>query len=184
MTAISEYDKTVAELAAAKDALVNSSSRSENLLIRSPANGQVVGLQANTVGGVVNAGQILMYIAPKEELILEAQISPMDRDVIKQGLPVEISFISLPRKSTPYLKGIVESVADNATPANNNTPSNNQSYFIGRVRVSKDELKRIGSAQILAGMPADILFKTKRRTFFEYLISPMAETLHNAMREE
>ena len=61
--------------------------------VRSPASGQVVSLQVQTVGAVIQPGQKMMDIVPLDEgLLIDAKVAPQLIDSIKKGLPVDVSF--------------------------------------------------------------------------------------------
>jgi multidrug efflux pump subunit AcrA (membrane-fusion protein) len=66
-----------AQLRAAKDVIARS-------VIRAPIAGTVVGLQVHTSGGVVKAGDPLLFIVPSDEpLVIEARVNPDDIDIVE-----------------------------------------------------------------------------------------------------
>ncbi len=168
---LSEIDE---QLAAANDVL----ARTE---IRAPQAGQVVGLGVHTAGGVVRPGQPVLDIVPEgDRLIVEAQLQPLDADVVYPGLPAEIRFSSLPRRTAPRLKGIVETMSTDTL----HDPANGRSYYLLRVAVPEEEMAILGDVTIMPGMPAEVLIKAGERTLADYLISPWRDLFEKAMRED
>ena len=80
--------------------------------VRAPANGQVVGLQVFTEGGVVAAGATLMEIVPHDRvLVVEAKASPTDADDLSIGMKTQIRFPSLQERSIPIIEGRISKVS-------------------------------------------------------------------------
>ena len=68
----------------------------DRMEIKSPANGQVVGLSVQTVGAVLQPGQKLLDVVPNQQtLLLEAHIPPHLIDKVQTGLMADIRFNSL-----------------------------------------------------------------------------------------
>ena len=66
--------------------LVGAREQMQNLTLRAPTSGQVVGLAVFTIGGVVSPGQTLMEIVPDtRNLVIQAQVNPGDADDVYQG---------------------------------------------------------------------------------------------------
>ena len=57
------------------------------------------------------------------------------------------------------------------------------SYFIVKVTVSADELKRLGEQKVQPGMQTDVFIITGERTFLGYLFQPLADSFNQAWRE-
>ena len=80
--------------------------------IRSPAQGQVVGLVTQTVGGVIQSGQKLMDIVPQgAPLMLEARVEPHMIDRVKPDMPVDVRFSSFANAPQLVVQGKVDSVS-------------------------------------------------------------------------
>jgi protease secretion system membrane fusion protein len=74
----------------------------ERTQVRAPVTGQVVGLQVQVVGAVLQPAQKLMDIVPKDEkLVLEAKILPNYIDKVKEGQLVDVRFSTF--ANTPQL---------------------------------------------------------------------------------
>ena len=149
--------------------------------IRSPASGQVIGLQVQTIGGVVQGAQRLMDIVPKEEeLILETQILPALIDRVAVNDPVDIRFSSFAHSPQLVVEGFVESISqDILMDERTRAP-----YYLARVNVSPTGLKTLGSRRMQPGMPVEVIVKTGRRTLLEYLLHPLTRRVSASLKEE
>ncbi len=79
--------------------------------IRAPQDGIVFQSTANTVGGVVTAGDPIMLIVPESDnLLVEVKVDPKDIDQVQFGQPVVLRFSSFNARTTPEINGTV--VAD------------------------------------------------------------------------
>lgn len=153
----------------------------ERTRIRSPADGQVVGLAVQTTGAVVQPGQRLMMIVPRDEpLLVEVRIAPNLIDKMKAGLLADIRFNNFSHSPHLVVQGRVESVSadlltDEATHAG---------YYLARVAVTDEGMKTLGQRRMQPGMPAEIIIKTGERTMLTYLMSPLVRRVAAAMKEE
>jgi HlyD family secretion protein len=55
--------------------------------------------------------------------------------------------------------------------------------FIARVKIDADGASMISHFRATPGMPAEIYIRTGQRTFFEYLIKPIHDTMSRSFRE-
>ncbi|MDO4592182.1 MAG: HlyD family type I secretion periplasmic adaptor subunit [Comamonadaceae bacterium] len=153
----------------------------ERTEIRSPASGQVVGLTAQTVGGVVQAGQKLMDIVPKDApLMLEAHVPPHMIDRVGTGMPVDVRFSSFANTPQLVVDGEVDSVSGDLL----TDPQTNVSYYLARVKVTPEGVKSLGHRQLHPGMPVEVIFKGGERTLLTYLLHPLTKRLAASMTEE
>lgn len=149
--------------------------------IRSPAQGQVVGLMTQTVGGVLQPGQKLMDIVPKgAPLMLEAQVAPHLIDRVHMGMPVDVRFSSFANSPQLVVQGEVDSVSGDLL----TDPHTNVSYYLARVKVTEDGQKILGQRQLRPGMPVEVIFKGGERSMFTYLLHPLTKRLAASMTEE
>jgi len=85
--------------------------------IRAPQDGVVFQSTANTIGGVVTAGDPIMLIVPETDILLvEAKVEPRDIDQVQTGQPVVLRFSAFNMRTTPEINGrVVRVAADTAT---------------------------------------------------------------------
>lgn len=151
--------------------------------IRSPATGQVVGLAAQTVGGVVQAGQKLMDVVPEDEpLLLEARIEPHLIDKIRTGLKTDVRFSSFAHSPQLVVEGEVVSVSSDLLTEQQGGMT--VSYYLARVRVTPEGMKTLGQRRMQPGMPVEIIVKTGERSMLKYLLSPLTKRLAASLKEE
>lgn len=169
------------EVQADAQKLVAVSADLQRMHIRSPADGQVVGLAVQTTGAVVQPGQKLMVIVPENEpLLLEARIDPSLIDKVKTGLITDIRFNAFSHSPNLVVEGRVESVSSDLL----TDPASNISYYLARVVVTPAGMSTLGKRRMQPGMPAEVIIKTGERTLLTYLMSPLVRRVAAAMKEE
>lgn len=153
----------------------------DRMVIRAPAEGQVVGLAVQHVGAVLAPGQKLADVVPQNEtLILEARVPPNLIDKVHAGLAVDTRFSAFANSPALVVQGKVDSIsADLLT-----DPQINQSYFLARVSITPEGMKQLGNRQMQAGMPAEIIVKTGERSLLTYLLHPLVKRVAASMKEE
>lgn len=155
--------------------------RDQRTEVLAPESGMVMGMSVHTLGGVINSGTPLMDIVPdSEELIVEAQVSPMDIDRVALGRPVDIRFSAFKSSTTPVIGGRLEQVsADRMTNKDTGT-----SYYLARVAVTEEGRKRLGNLALVPGMPAEVLINTGARTLLQYLMQPASNAFARSLIED
>ena len=150
--------------------------------IKSPANGQVVGLTVQTVGAVLQPGQKLLDVVPNQQtLLLEAHIPPHLIDKVQTGLMADIRFNSFAHSPQLVVDGKVMSVSGDLL----SDPQQPQySYYLARVQVTPEGIKTLGARQMQPGMPAEIVIKTGERSLLTYLMHPLTKRMAASMKEE
>jgi HlyD family secretion protein len=149
--------------------------------IRAPQDGVVFQSTANTVGGVVTAGDPIMLIVPETDtLLVEAKVDPKDIDQVKLGQPVVLRFSAFNMRTTPELNGTVSRVAADTS----NDQRTGQSYYVVRIAMTADELARLGDVRLTPGMPVEAFIQTGERTLISYLVKPLHDQLMRSLREK
>ena len=149
--------------------------------IRAPQDGVVFQSTANTVGGVVTAGDPIMLIVPaSDDLQVEVKVEPKDIDLVALGQPVVLRLSAFNQRTTPELNGTVARVgADTST-----DQRTGQTYYLVRIAMTADEIKRLGDVKLTPGMPVEAFIQTGERTFVSYLVKPLHDQLMRTMREK
>lgn len=151
------------------------------IVIRAPDAGMVIGMTVHTVGGVVRPATPLLDIVPSvSELVIDAQVPPVDIDRVAIGKRADIRFGAFNSATTPVVEGEVISVsADRLV-----SEKTNAAYYLTRVRVTEKGARTLGERKLLPGMPADVLIITGQRTLLQYLMQPARNALAQSMIEE
>ncbi|WP_092420896.1 HlyD family type I secretion periplasmic adaptor subunit [Pseudomonas sp. NFPP07] len=155
--------------------------RLSRIVIRAPDAGMVIGMTVHTIGGVVRSATPLLDIVPSvSELVIEAQVAPVDIDRIAIGKRADIRFGAFNSSTTPVIEGEVSSVSgDRLTNEKTGT-----AYYLARVRVTEHGVRTLGERKLLPGMPADVLIVTGQRTLLQYLMQPARDVMSQSMIEE
>ncbi|WP_448681872.1 HlyD family type I secretion periplasmic adaptor subunit [Pseudomonas nicosulfuronedens] len=151
------------------------------IVIRAPDAGMVIGMTVHTVGGVVRPATPLLDIVPSvSELVIEAQVPPVDIDRVAIGKRADIRFGAFNSATTPVIEGEVINVsADRLI-----SEKSGAAYYLTRVRVTEKGARVLGERKLLPGMPADVLIITGQRTLLQYLMQPARNALSQSMIEE
>jgi protease secretion system membrane fusion protein len=151
--------------------------------LRSPVDGQVVGMTVTSTGGVVTAGQRLMDIVPKgEALLVDAKIPPHLIDKVHAGAMVDVRFSSFANSPQLVLEGRLASVSSDVI--SEQTAVGVMTYYLGRIEITPDGIKELGKRVMQPGMPAEVLIKTGERSLLTYLMHPLTKRLAASMKEE
>jgi len=151
--------------------------------IKSPVDGQVVGLTLGSVGGVVSPGQRLMDIVPVgESLLVDAKIPPHIIDKVKAGQSVEVRFSTFANSPQLVLDATLLTLSSDVIA--DQTPMGTQSYYLARIQITPEGIKTLGKRVIQPGMPAEVLIKTGERSLLTYLLHPLTKRIAASMKEE
>ncbi len=150
-------------------------------VITAPVAGIVLGMNTHTIGGVVQAGKVLLDIVPElAELVVEARLSPMDIDRVSIGMDATIRFSAFKNATTPTIHGSLSKIsADRLVDEQTGQP-----YYLIQVVVSEEGKKMLGSLILIPGMPAEVLIKTGERTLFQYLVQPATNAFARSLIED
>jgi hemolysin D len=187
----------------ARQALAKATARLASTKLYAPIDGIVQQLSVTTFGQVVGAGQQLATVTPTDgALQVEALVANMDIGFVRVGQEVAVKLDAFPFTRFGALHGKVVAVAAAAVDeqqakrslANATTPGNapesaapgQAQSFVFPVTVAIDETAmRVDGARIplTPGMTASVDIKTESRRVIDYLLSPLAKTVSEAMTE-
>ncbi|KFF85310.1 HlyD family type I secretion periplasmic adaptor subunit [Pseudomonas sp. SZ57] len=155
--------------------------RLSRVVIRAPEDGMVLDMKVHTVGGVVSAGTPLLDIVPESaELVVEAHVSTNDIDRVAVGRLTDVRFSAFNSATTPVIQAVVTRVsADRLT-----DPASGDPYYLVRVKLTDEGLKRLEGRKLQPGMPAEVLINAGERTMLEYLMKPARNMFVKSMIEE
>lgn len=149
--------------------------------IVAPQDGGINGLRYTTIGGVVAPGGIVMDVTPSSDrLLVEAQLSPNDIDVVHQGIPARVRLTAYKSRRYFSLKGSVAQIS----PDTFREEKSGHSFYKIRVEIPDSELHAIDRTTLVPGMLAQVEVVTGERTAFRYILDPVVESFHRAMKEK
>jgi HlyD family type I secretion membrane fusion protein len=154
----------------------------DSTVVRSPVDGYVFNLTQFTVGGVTAPGELLMDVVPANApLMVTAMIKPEDVDDVRVGMDARIRLSGLNQRwHNPLPAKVAVVSADKIT-----NEKNGQSFYRVDLRVEPKELTNLKhGVQVTPGMPAQVMIVTGQRTLMGALISPITDTLQDALREQ
>lgn len=149
--------------------------------IRAPISGTVNELNIHTIGGVITPAEILVTIVPENaKLKVEVKLAPVSIDQVSVGRPARLRFSAFNQRTTPELKGQIVHVS----PATSRDPATGETYYLGDVSVTLEELAKLGEdGVLLPGMPVEVYVSTEERTAMSYLVKPLTDQFNRAFRE-
>ncbi|WP_286953256.1 MULTISPECIES: HlyD family type I secretion periplasmic adaptor subunit [unclassified Pseudomonas] len=155
--------------------------RLSRVVIRAPESGMVLGMKVHTIGGVVSAATPLLDIVPaSSELVIEAKVATKDIDRLELGKTADIRFTAFNQATTPVIEGTLTRIsADSLT-----EERTGDQYYLVRVNVSEDGMKKLGTRKLQPGMPAEVLINAGDRTMLQYLLKPARNMFAESLIEE
>lgn len=173
--------ETEAKISELEERKVTAQDQLKRVEIRAPQDGTVLQSTVHTIGGVINAGEVIMLIVPEtDKLVAEARITPQEIDQLRMGAKAALRFSAFDQRTTPEIIGtVIEVSADTTTDQRTGV-----SYYTVRIATPPDELAKLGNLKIIAGMPVEAFIKTTERTALSFLIKPMRDQVMRAFREK
>lgn len=178
-----QRDDVVEQIRAEEDVL-------HRLDVRAPVRGVVVKLNHHAPGAVVAPGSTLLELLPiNDELIVETHVKPNDITHVTEGQEALVRLTAFNQRMTPVINGrvtyvsadtVVEQEAPNAASA---ALTRQPSYIVRVARDQQDARSKVEGFRATPGMPADVYIKTGERTFVEYLLRPLLDSLSRGFRE-
>ncbi len=177
LTELREAEGKITELSERR---IAASSRLGRMVIKAPITGTIYQSAIHTEGGVVGPGETLMLLVPEgDDLVLQAQVQPQDIDDIHENQAARVRFPSFNSRLTPEIGATVFQVAADTTKQDQNTPP----FYAVRLKITADELKKLGTNQLKPGMSAEAFIQTKARSPFDYFVRPLLDNFAHAFRE-
>lgn len=178
---VAELKETQVQLSTLEEQWRASADVARRVEITAPIPGIVTALTVHTVGGVVKPGETLLTLVPTEDrLVIEAHVAPQDIDVVHAGLKAQVRLTSF---SMRYLRP-VEGTVINVSADRFDDAQARESYFLARIEIPQSELQLLGDLKLTAGMPAETLIVTGRRTMLSYMIRPIRDSFGHAFHDQ
>ena len=143
--------------------------------------GRRIGTLASVIGRPTGPSLTFSGGGPQgTELLIDARVRPVDIDEVASGQEARVHFLALVERRLPQIKGVVSKVSPDSLA----DEISGERYYLATVRVPAEELQKLGEGvKITPGMPAEVLIVTGERTFLEYLVEPLANSLRRSFRE-
>lgn len=170
-TTSSELQSVTEELNAANEQIVRS-------VVRSPIDGTIYRLSANTVGGIVRSGEALAEIVPSDVSIrIEGKVQPSDRTKIWNGMKAKIRPSSYEFSKQTMLQAEIINISaktyfDDLT---------RTWYYKVILKTVKDDAHK--AKEFLPGMIVEVNILSGEESVLEYLLSPILRGMRGALSE-
>ncbi|HRY01898.1 MAG TPA: HlyD family type I secretion periplasmic adaptor subunit [Beijerinckiaceae bacterium] len=173
--------------------------------IQAPVSGTIQQLAATTVGQVVTPGQQIAIISPAAtKIVVDAYVSNIDIGFVHEGQEAQVKIDAFPFTRFGVIKAHVTKIAPEAIDEQearrvqaNATAGVNAAQqaggatpgppnFVFPVQLELEDISiTVGARQVplTPGMTVQAEIATDKRRIIEYLLSPIARTTNEAMRE-
>ncbi len=174
-------DKVEYEMLSNREHLEKLNQKYNRLEVTSPITGIVKNITINTIGGVIQPGQVLMEIVPYEDhLIVEVHIPPRDIGNIEIGQRVNVKVSAFDFRRHGAVKGHLIFISPTTFEA-----QAEKRYYKGRVRLERNYVGEIpGRNLIFPGMTVDAEIITGNKSILSYLMKPIRTVIDNAFKEK
>jgi len=201
LTAMTDLSKADDRQHAAEEALAKAIRRLDLQTLRSPVNGTVQQMHLNGLGAVVTPAQQLLSIVPDDDgMEVEAVLENRDVGFVTAGQRVELKVEAFPFTRYGLLRGTVLSVDRDAeaAPVSQSNAQGSQRSADETDHIEGSERLRytvhIGfqpgtldidgrPAKLLPGMSVKAEILTGKRRIVDFVLAPLSEHIHDAMRE-
>ena len=181
--AVEQLHQARAEITDLRERIRSQQGVLDRVNITAPVRGIVVKLRYHTTGGVIEPGKNIMEILPlSDNLVIEVRVRPQDIDHVKIGQEASIRLSALNRRTTPTLLGKVAYVSADALPDDLQTVQGREVYVV-RIELNEEQPPPMQNFRAKPGMPAEVYIKTAERTFLEYLMQPIRDSMSRAFRK-
>jgi HlyD family secretion protein/hemolysin D len=185
----------------AEEALAKAARRAELQTLRAPISGTVQQMHIANIGAVVTPAQQLLSVVPNDDRVeVEAVLENRDVGFVAAGQRVELKVDAFPFTRYGLLSGTVMSVDRDAeaAPAGQSgaqgsqrradaidqVESSERLRYTVHIAVSSAAIDVDGrSAPLLPGMAIKAEILTGKRRIIDFLLAPLREHVHDAMRE-
>jgi len=174
-----ESARNEAEIAGLTERLRVASEQQRRATIRSPIEGEVKNLRYHTIGGVVAPRDPILQIVPvADQLVIEARLSPADRGLVRDGLPVTVKITAYDFVRYGGLDGTVSHLAPDTS------EESGEPYYRLVITTEKGYLGSDPSKnQITPGMGAVVDIRVGVQSVLDFLLRPVLKMTGEAFRE-
>ena len=187
--AVEELRQTETELDDVQEQIGAALDVVDRIEVRAPVRGVIVKLNFHTAGGVAAPGATISELLPvQDELLIKAHVKPSDIAHVREGQQALVRLSALNQRITPMIEAEVVYLSADALaeqiPLSKDSQDARRDFYVVRVRLDEEDVRRrLDNFRPTPGMPADVYIKTGERTFFEYIMKPVFDSLSRAFRE-
>lgn len=178
--AASELGDTRAEVAEVQETLYLLNARVDRLEVTAPIQGYVLNLKVQTIGQVIQPGEVLMQIVP-DSAPLEAVVNIQPRDIgyVEVDQPVNLRVSAYDYSRYGFAKGFLQRISASSLVSADGTP-----YFLGWVKFDHPYVgSEVEQRPLRVGMAVEAEIITGKKTLLGYLGQPVVDGISRAFRE-
>lgn len=201
LTAMTDLQKALDREHAADEAFAKANRRIEQATLRAPVDGTVQQMHVTAPGAVVTPAQQILSIVPADApLQVEALVDNRDVGFVAVGQSVELKIDAFPFTRYGLLRGHIVSIDRDAEVASPGAPppqgtqraadETDRIETAGRLRYTARIALEPGSlsidgkaATLMPGMSVTAEILTGKRRIIDFLLAPLSEHVHDALRE-
>ena len=174
-----ESARNEAEISGLSERLSVASEQQRRATIRSPIEGEVKNLRYHTIGGVVAPRDPILQIVPvADQLVIEARLSPADRGLVRDGLPVTVKITAYDFVRYGGLDGSVSHLAPDTS------EESGEPFYRLVITTEKGYLgPDPDQNQIMPGMGAVVDIRVGAQSVLDFLLQPVLKMTDEAFRE-
>lgn len=179
--ALNERSEVTTRMAVNQESIRGAEARLNRNELRAPADGIVNDVQITTVGGFVNAGEMIMQVVPVgDRLLVEARINPRDIGFVSVGDRANVKVTAYDFATYGGLSGrVIEVSADSIY-----DEAERQAYYRVLVETDASYVEAHGRRySIVPGMITDVEIITGSKSILSYLLKPITRGLDVALTE-
>ncbi|MEH2254131.1 HlyD family efflux transporter periplasmic adaptor subunit [Nostoc sp.] len=163
---------TQSEVAQTKSQIVSIRLQMQQRVVRSPINGVIFELPITKAGAVVQAGQRIAQIAPKNaDFVLRANMPNQDSGFLKVGMPVKVKFDAYPFQEYGIVQGKVTWISPDSKVSQ--TPQGNIETYELEITLNQQYVQN-GNKRIPfgAGQTANAEVIIRQRRVIDFVLDP------------
>ena len=179
-----------------REQLASVRQRLGRLDVHAPVAGEVFGLMVFAAREVVRPGEPILHIVPAgADLVVRAQLDPIDVDQVYPGQSATLRFSAFPARTTSEFTGSVKRISADAV----RDTDTGRSWYLLEVAIGGPiepddaplptfaapglERSSVG-LDLTPGMPVEVHVQTGERSPISYLAKPLTDYLLRSLREE
>jgi hemolysin D len=150
-------------------------------IVRSPIDGTIFELPIKKPGSVVQTGQMIAQVAPKNAaLILKARMPSQHSGFVKVGMPVKIKFDAFPFQEYGILSGRITWISPNSK-IQENSPNRIETYELDIAL--ENPYIQVGNKQIplTPGQTASAEVIIRQRRVIDFILDPFKKLQENGL---
>ena len=179
-----------------REQLASVRQRLGRLDVHAPVAGEVFGLTVFSAREVVRPGEPILHIVPAgADLVVRAQLDPIDVDQVYPGQSAALRFSAFPARTTSEYSGSVKRISPDAV----RDADTGRSWYLLEVAIGgpiePDDAplptfaaagldRSLAGLDLTPGMPVEVHVQTGERSPISYLAKPLTDYFLRSLREE